>query len=431
MNKEQYLGNSNIKSFVSWLAENLFSKEKFQHRYLDRRTGNIVSFSSLEDAFLKYSWNGADLAENQKQLETVLFDLKEGVKSQSDGSVRDAAIDVMRWGGVSAYNVAWLKSHTDGLAKYIESVVNMLNQENITTEEFAKTDLRFNSGMSKVYSLLTNNFIIYDSRIAAALGWLVVCYCQEKDLANVPTALKFPWASAKDSPKATNPKNRNPNLLLNKHNFTKIRYGSSYAEWNLKASWILQAVLDRSGENSFTTQGKVLPLRRLEAALFMIGYDLGRGTGEVAQEDREVTQVQRASVEFDNSVEWIDCYTPTRMKKFFYRVGDDDFSFFTINENGNAGPRFSLDLIKFVLRELERQFGDGVFPLSNNAVHVRDEIAAPGLGTVYYQYNRGNPPNTSRLAAILQEFGVLINEVGSGWRLDKPGVEWFWNKFGK
>jgi hypothetical protein len=38
-------------------------------------------------------------------------------------------------------------------------------------------NLRLSSGMIKVYSLLCKDFIIYDSRVAAGLGWMVVKYC--------------------------------------------------------------------------------------------------------------------------------------------------------------------------------------------------------------------------------------------------------------
>ena len=38
-----------------------------------------------------------------------------------------------------------------------------------------------NSGFTKIYSLYIDDFIIYDSRVGAALGFLVRCYCEEKE----------------------------------------------------------------------------------------------------------------------------------------------------------------------------------------------------------------------------------------------------------
>lgn len=40
-------------------------------------------------------------------------------------------------------------------------------------------DLRSNAGLTKVYSLVLDDFIIYDSRVAAALAWLVMIWGRE------------------------------------------------------------------------------------------------------------------------------------------------------------------------------------------------------------------------------------------------------------
>lgn len=107
--------------------------------------------------------------------------------------------------------------------------------------------LRFNSGMTKVYSLLCDNFVIYDSRVAAALGWAIVKYCQLHGLATVPELLCFPWAAAKEGLGADRKR-------------------------------LMQAVLDHPNarESHFhTVEAPNNPLRALEAAFFMIGYDLG------------------------------------------------------------------------------------------------------------------------------------------------------------
>ena len=36
---------------------------------------------------------------------------------------------------------------------------------------------RCNAGITKVYTRVLKNFIIYDSRVAVALGWLVATFC--------------------------------------------------------------------------------------------------------------------------------------------------------------------------------------------------------------------------------------------------------------
>ena len=64
-----------------------------------------------------------------------------------------------------------------------------------------------NSGFTKIYSLYINDFIIYDSRVGAALCYLVKLYCIEQKQGGVPSSLKFAYGDAR------NPEvNRNPNL---------------------------------------------------------------------------------------------------------------------------------------------------------------------------------------------------------------------------
>ena len=51
---------------------------------------------------------------------------------------------------------------------------------------------RFNAGITKVYSMVLENFIIYDSRVAAALGWLVAQFCRALFVTAVSRAWTFP-----------------------------------------------------------------------------------------------------------------------------------------------------------------------------------------------------------------------------------------------
>ena len=45
--------------------------------------------------------------------------------------------------------------------------------------------------------------------------------------------------------------------------------------------------------------------------------------------------------------------------------------------------------------------------MSNSATGVREKTEPFGLGTAYFEATRKNPPNTSRLAAVLEDIGVF------------------------
>jgi hypothetical protein len=92
----------------------------------------------------------------------------------------------------------------------------------------------------------------------------------------VPEALCFPWAAAKEGKKPLVPKSRNAGAA--KLKLKGLRSGRYHAMWNMRASWVLSAVLahpDAAGSCFHLVPCPNDPLRDLEAALFMIGYDLG------------------------------------------------------------------------------------------------------------------------------------------------------------
>lgn len=285
MNRQTYIALPHVSQFTDWLAAELNSESRFKHEYVDRRTGAQWSCNSLFDAFTRYRWNhpgnsrlafnpgncsisnGLALTALRKSLENI---------NGNDNRALDAALDVMSWGGVSAGNASWLKANKEGLASLLEAVQVAMDSGDELAPVLRSKHLRFNSGMTKVYSLLCKNFVIYDSRVAAALGWMVVKYCQSQGLPKVPQALCFPWAAAKEAPNATAPKRRNPGI--GNLEFKGLRSGAHHALWNLRANWVLSAVLAHSaakGSPFHSVGAPHDPLRALEAALFMIGYDLG------------------------------------------------------------------------------------------------------------------------------------------------------------
>lgn len=286
MHRRNYLGTEvpssefhAVRDFIDWLASNLASSSKFPHAYTDRRSGRHWQFSGLEDACNQYCWRhrgtlgvpaGHSLDSNHAALSALRDALQSSLAKGDDMAVCEAACEVMRWGGVGAGNNRWLRDNTSGLATLLASTTALLNSGNPSQ---LPGKLRFNAGMTKVYSLLADDFIIYDSRVAAALGWLVVRYCEEKGLAQVPHGLQFPWAAAKEGVNAGAPKNRNP--ARQGLSFPRLQSGRLHAEWNLKASWMLAEVLRKDSASQFSHPSPIPALRRLEAALFMIGYDLG------------------------------------------------------------------------------------------------------------------------------------------------------------
>lgn len=132
-----------------------------------------------------------------------------------------------------------------------------------------------NAGWTKVYALMLDDFPIYDSRVGAATGYLVQQYCRRRQRPTVPKLLRFRWGPARLRPQRQEYHNRNPSSENLK--FPRFSYGSrgprKWAECNVWAAWVLGEVRN---EGQFGTLASTHRLRAIEAALFMIGYELPR-----------------------------------------------------------------------------------------------------------------------------------------------------------
>ncbi|WP_181150719.1 hypothetical protein [Pseudomonas frederiksbergensis] len=423
MNRTQYLTKPVITQFIEWLAVNL-NNGTFSHGYIDRRSRQPWCCAGLADAFTQYKWShgpyrtlskGSTAASNDAILKALKSDLDRALSpSLNDQSACNAAKEVMIWGGVRNGNISWLETHKQGLAGQLVSIRDLLDAGDLKSLAAHNKIIRFNAGMTKIYSLIAKDFIIYDSRVAAALGWAVTKFCAGQ-FSTIPAELAFPWAPAKEARGAPNPKRRNPstgNLI-----FPRLGQGKHHAQWNLKASWILQAVLDNLSEcgNPLNSPGPIAPLRRIEAALFMIGYDLPPlATGPSAPATTNDTTKKRAQEESEN---WNDAYTPTQGNHFRYRLTKKGIKV-------EKGLSFSLAEIGSTINWLWRHFDKTAFPLENSRSKWRAGELRPGLGLAYINATNRSPMHASRLAALLLDIGVIHTVEGSRkWVLDPQLLE--------
>lgn len=244
-----------------------------RHEYINRQSRRRITLNGLCGALAQYYWKDKSYDENECDLRNLRSGLLRALEARTerrDECVRVSCDRVLQWGGVVAHNGNWLVAHQVGLAEKIRKFANTLRCGN---DDLAIPfrDVRFNAGMTKIYSLLVPGFIIYDSRVAAALGWFIVRWCSEINAPTVPHLLAFSWMPAKEAPNCQTPKTRNPSC--GRYNFPRLYHDPvKYARDNLRASWILFEIVNTSEKLCF--HGKEDPLRALEAALFMWGYDL-------------------------------------------------------------------------------------------------------------------------------------------------------------
>jgi hypothetical protein len=132
--------------------------------------------------------------------------------------------------------------------------------------------LRISAGTTKVHSLLEDELVIYDSRVAAAMGWLVERFCDDANLTAVPIWLQFclpaPRPGTHRNPGATRPARFHGRASYSIVNATNP---GNWVRDSLRASWILSGFLD---QRACDPTMRALEFLRLQLGLFMIGYDL-------------------------------------------------------------------------------------------------------------------------------------------------------------
>lgn len=293
MQKSEYLALPEVAGFKKFVKGLLSDGEQFAHCYEMETRGRKQATThwnceGIYDAFTKYDWQYSylDLRTGKKQagrsfrdselvLANLASELECAVTQNSSREARQICQMVLDWGGVlgssTRGNQKKLEGFGDELAAYLRQAKIMFESHDLTLKHkyvVSTSNSYFpvvmNAGFTKIYSILCQDFIIYDGRVGAALGLLVRRYLEhDKDSKNVPESLAFHYGRAKNTKVNRNPSNKD---------FMFPGLGASspaHIRSNIKANWILQDL--RGGDlGSFSSLHN--PLRAIEAALFMIGY---------------------------------------------------------------------------------------------------------------------------------------------------------------
>ena len=292
MLKNEYLASDEVRNFIAWLAEILIRNRTLGFNH----SGNGTQIWSCVDEVLRqYTWppktnNGPSFDQHGLNFpesacftlparssldvnDRVLTRLQNGLRQSMANEREDVApwiAAILVWGGVYTCrgNRGWLERNADSVRSIIETTQTALLKNNDDLRQLEVVDLRFNSGLTKVYALLMDDFAIYDSRVAAALAWLVWTW---RDCRAIPPLLAFRCMRPNEGQDAVDRKIRNPDG-------NKFRYLNNnhheHAKWNLRTNWILQEVRKEHSEMLAGRRGREYTTRDLEAAFFTMGYDL-------------------------------------------------------------------------------------------------------------------------------------------------------------
>ena len=319
MTYEKYKDSQVVKGFINHFNVNSVIKGKSHWcpRYMGRKEFQfeIKEFSESID---KYSWPSSFLApedsygyfengkevkceswlETKKCLQSLSKGLKKSLNLKDDGRVLQWCGAILSWGMGSAGDATLKKLidlyNKDQLANYINGIrclhgnesVNLVDVtqlfKNSTVSAFEKDWM--SSGLSKIIALASENIIILDSRVGAILCEYINDYLNKNKKNIIPIELKFSWGKGRDSESGISVRRR-PLPLENDKNHPEFKRNSSWYEQQIKASWLIRAILEENSELFKYEGGIIERIHAFEASLFMLGYNLN-DTSESQYKDK-------------------------------------------------------------------------------------------------------------------------------------------------
>ena len=274
MMRHEYLQTPQVSDFISWLAARLDTPGSFMHSFYMRKTGVRWECDSLFSAFQCYEWkfslmdpvsgrllSGENFSETTEALTLIGKQIRDAISLGDHDSALAGCKAVLKWGGLR--KVQYVDRLGGDLILKLRENTRMLADPHLDLCGLPSIDM--NSGWTKIYSLLLEDFAMYDSRVSAALCMLVGLFATEYGLSSLPGELRFCQLPHQASVDRTPPYFRDQ--------FPKGWYGGPrHLHSNIMANWILSATVRARPSRFSSLQASGRDLWALQSALFMIGY---------------------------------------------------------------------------------------------------------------------------------------------------------------
>lgn len=244
LNKYDFVNSTEVDQFIDFLRKEVFSSASQLQQYID-----------------DYKWpenkNGLNFEQTFEKVVSLRAGLKSALNSHDAEHAFDICCKILRWGGVgvATNNINALKEirSKGNFISTLQDARTFIQSYIIDNEDF---HLPMNSGFSKIYTLLDDRFIIYDSRVAAQLCSLIKqCFNGNPmifELGKCAYQAKVNRDPGKDFPMLTGKPKK-------------------YFESNIKAAWILQRLADEHNLLKLTTDKMIFAY---QTALFVEGKTL-------------------------------------------------------------------------------------------------------------------------------------------------------------
>jgi hypothetical protein len=260
-----------IREFCSFLAREWRGNR--QHSYAVPSRGKSSAWSrtidgkwsavGLADAVSKYARSGKSFSENNAELDRFAANLQSAIQRDSNNDVCEILRAIMHWGGVDNKHrqkgtLDWIERNADEISAKLSNAVDLIKDEQASLDSFDGVNLIMNSTMTKIVSLADpeQKLVIYDGRVAGALGFFVARFTEEREIHQYDLADQLLFAVDREAKRSPETNRIHFPALFGK---ARDRCHASMVRW---ASQIISQV---------ARECQASP-REIEAALFMWGY---------------------------------------------------------------------------------------------------------------------------------------------------------------
>jgi hypothetical protein len=230
-----------------------------------RMIGGKWSAVGLADAASKYAWSGKGFSENKAESDRFSSDLQSAIQRDSNEDVCEILRAIMHWGGLDNKHrqkgtFEWIERNADEISVKLSNAVDLIKDEQASLDPFDGVNLIMNSTMTKLVSLADPEqmLVIYDGRVAGALGYFVARFMEERQIHRCDVAEQLLFAVDREAKRSPETKRIHFPAL-----FGKAR-DRCHASMVRSASQLIWQVAKECQASS----------REIEAALFMWGYNV-------------------------------------------------------------------------------------------------------------------------------------------------------------
>lgn len=277
MHEQDFLAEGSVAEFAAFVRD-LVVKPYPGLAFNVGDGANRRSVSTLAAASDAYRWRGESFAAVNGKIESLRAEIRAAlcVCGAAEGRAERrlaelellfASTKTLSWGRVyeGAFPFLIHQAETGVLSENLRRAAALIDGPVEEVGVFDDSPYRSDCGMTKIYAAINERTVVYDDRLGAALGWLCRRFHESRRVSTVPAELHFMVGEHGDP-------RRDPSG--GGYRFTAKGSGREHARWNIRANWLLSAVIRDEAVTRLLGGYERERLRRLEAALFMIGDEL-------------------------------------------------------------------------------------------------------------------------------------------------------------